>query len=54
MLRSLGKVSLFLRFRRWVCVCMRAKLVDPQLLERVRSWKIAGFVCWCDASDSAR
>ena len=51
MLRSLGRVSLFVRFGRWICVCMRKKLMDERLRAHIRPLYVAGLVCWCDRSD---
>lgn len=48
MLHSLGKVSLYLRLRSWVCVCMRRQFLPLALVERVRPVRIGRFYCWCD------
>lgn len=52
MLQSLGKVSLFLRFRRWICVCVRKAQMDARLREQVRALRLGSLLCWCDRSDA--
>lgn len=51
MLKSGGKVSLLLKLRRWICVCVRKRLLDAGVRARVRPVILGGFACWCDKSD---
>ena len=48
MLRGVGKVSLMVRIRNFVCACMRRKLMDRQIREMVRPIRLGRFLCWCD------
>jgi hypothetical protein len=53
-LKSQTRVSLLLRFRRWMFVCVRSKDIDDRLLSSLRPWAFAGFACWCDRSDASQ
>ena len=48
MLKSLGKVPLFLRFGRNACICLRSKDMDKGFRARVRPFVIGWYSCWFD------
>lgn len=48
MLKSLGKVSLLLRFGRRVCVCLPNEQLEDDLRERIRPLVVGHLACWCD------
>jgi hypothetical protein len=43
-----GKVPLLFKFRSWMCVCMRDKMLDDRLRATFRPWRFGGLACWCD------
>jgi hypothetical protein len=51
MLSSSGRVSVFWRFRRWMCACIRRSQLDDEARARLGGIRLAGFLCWCDRAE---
>jgi hypothetical protein len=52
MLKTGGKVTLLLKLRRWMCVCLPSRRMDPRLLTSIRPLRFGWLACWCDRAGS--
>ena len=52
MLNAGGKVTVLVRFGRWICTCLPKRYLSEEIRERIRPLTLGWVSCWCDKSES--